>query len=269
MNFKTQLDGLNDFLKMVYGEETCLSTLLRELGFEQTQIDQLRDQHLEALVGAFLESVHKRLTSDSGKDTYYQIISRRYGLDGELAESLDAIAQTRNMSREYLGQLFQEILERCKTKTAQADFKKSLKHLAVARLAKVADRPSREHVAEKLERLTNLRGAADVARLDYEAKRTEILKKVQAELDALEVEYGPILDSAEENIETLENEIKTDVLLHGESVSGGIFRAVYTKGRVSWDNSRIEKYAEHHPEILEFRKQSPPTVSLRIVGEKD
>ena len=48
------------------------------------------------------------------------------------------------------------------------------------------ERPAREHVAAKLERLSNLRGAADVARLNYEAKRAEILKQVQAELDALD-----------------------------------------------------------------------------------
>ena len=268
MDFKTQLTGLNELLTAIYGNETHLNTLLCDLGFEQAKIEQLRDQHLETLVSKFLESIHERLTSDSGKDTYYQILSRRFGLDGAPAESLDAIAGNRNISREYLGRLFQEILERCKTKTAQTDFKKNLKYLAVSQLALASDRPGREQVASKLERLTNLRDASDVTRLDYEAKRAEILKRIQSDLDALESEYRPLLEAADENIASLELEIKTDVLLHGESVQGGGYRAVYMQGRVSWDNEGITKYATAHPEILQFRKQGNPAVSLRAMDSK-
>lgn len=269
MNFDTQLNGLNDLLAVIYGSETQLPTLMRELGFEQEQVNHLDRMPLQAIASGLLDSLHKRLTSDSGKDTYYQIISRHYGLDGEAPRSLDEIAQERDMERAYLSQLFREILERCKTKTMQENLKKDLKYLAVAQLAGSGERPSREHVAAKLERLSNLRAAADVTRLDYEAKRLEILKKVQAELDALDVEYIPLMDTVEENISELENEIRTDVLLHGESVSGGTYRATYTKGRVAWDSGGIEKYAERHPEVLQFRKQGQPIVVLRVISEKD
>jgi hypothetical protein len=129
------------------------------------------------------------------------------------------------------------------------------------------ERPTREHVAEKMERLTNLRGAADVARLNYEAKRAEILKQIQAELDVLDSEYKPVLDAAEENIAALENEIKTDVLVYGESISGGMYRASLTQGRVSWDNEGMAKYAASHPDVLQFRKQGQPIVSLRAVNK--
>jgi len=269
MDFKTQLSGFNELLSVIYGNEAQLGTLLRDLGFEEAQVEQLSDRYLEAVVDQFLEMIHKRLTSESGKDTYYQILSRRYGLDGEAPDTLDVISQKRNDSPEFLHQLLQEILKRCQSKTAQADFKKGLYHIAIVQLGKTAERPTREHVTEKLERLTNLRGAADVTRLDYDAKRAEILKQVQAELDALDAEYVPLLESVDENIALLETKIKTDVLLHGESVQGGTFRAVYTKGRTSWDSNGIEKYAELHPDVLLFRKQGPPSVSLRIVSEKD
>jgi len=210
MDFKTQLTGLNELLSVIYGEEMHLSTLLAELGFEPVQIEQLKDQHLESVVRQFLEVVHKRLTNDAGRDTYYQILSRRYRLDGEPREQLSA----------------------------------------------------------KLERLSNLRGAADLARLDYESKRTEILKQVQAELDTLDLEYKPTLEATEENIAALENEIKTEVLLYGESVSGGFYRASFTQGRVSWDNEGMTKYAALHPDVLQFRKQGQPVVSLRVVNKE-
>jgi hypothetical protein len=267
MDFKTQITGLNQLLAVIYGEDAKLSTLLRDLGFEQEQIEQVGDKHLESVVAQFIEVIHKRLTSDSGKDTYYQILSRRYGLDGEAPEQLSAIAEKHGHSPEYLRQLFEEIVQRCQSKTWQVELKKHLKHIVVEKLGELDQRPSREHIADKLKRLENLRGAADVTRLDYEAKRAEILKQIQAELDALDSEYKPVLESAEENIATLENEIKTDVLLYGESVSAGSYRVTYSQGRISWDNDGLAKYAEAHPEVVKFRKQGQPIVSLRVVNK--
>jgi hypothetical protein len=269
MDFTIQLAGLNELLGVIYGEETDLSTLLGEIGFEQAQVEQLKGQHLESIVGQFLDVIHKRLTNDAGKDTYYQILSRRYGLDGEPHEQLSAIAEKHGFSPEYMKSLFEEIKQRCQSKSWQKDLKTSLKHIAVAELGGMNERPTREHVSSKLERLSSLRGAADLARLDYEAKRAEILKQVQAELDALDMEYRPILETTEENIAALENEIKTDVLLYGESVSGGSYRASFTQGRVSWDNEGMTKYAEAHPDVLQFRKQGQPVISLRVVSSKE
>lgn len=268
MDFKMQLEGLNELLSVIYGEETRLSTLLAELGFEGAQIEQLKDAHLESVVNQFLEVIHKRLTSDSGKDTYYQILCRRYGLDGEPREQLSMIAEKHSLGSEYTRQIFEEIKGRIQSKTWQKELKSGLKHIAIAELGDMNERPTREHVASKLERLSSLRGAADLARLDYESKRAEIMKQVQAELDALDMEYKPILEATEENIAALENEIKTDVLLHGESVTGGSYRATFTHGRTSWDNEGMSKYAESHPDVLQFRKQGQPTVVLKVVNKE-
>ena len=264
MDATTRHAGLEELLAVIYGNEMGLGTLLRELGFEQYQVSQLQNGQLESVVVQFLDVIHKRLTSDSGKDTYYQILSGRYGLDGESRQSLSAIADTYGYSPEYLRKLFEDIIDRCRSKTWQAELKKSLKYIAVNELGKMQGRPPRDYVAEKLERLSNLRNAAEFTRLDYETKRTQILKQVQAELDALDGEYKPVLDSTQGNIAELENEIKTDVLLYGGSVSGGMYHATYMQGRISWDNEGMTKYAESHPEVLEFRRRGQPIVSLRI-----
>lgn len=267
MDIKTRFSGLEQLLGIIYGNETRLSTLLGELGFERFQIEQFQNGHREAVVDQFLGVIHKRLTSDSGKDTYYQILSRRYGLDGETPQQLSVIAEKYGYSPEYLRQLFEEILQRCQSKTWQAELKKSLKYIAVNQIGAMHGRPARDYVAEKLERLSNLRNAAEFTRLDYETKRALILKQVQAELDAIDSEYKPVMERAEENIAVLENEIKTDVLLYGESVSGGMYRATYMKGRVSWDNDGMTRYAESHPDVLQFRKQGQPIVSLRVANK--
>lgn len=265
MDFKTQLAGLNELLCIVYGDEMSLDGLLGHLGFEPSQIESLTGRNLESVTGQLLDVIHKRLTNDAGKDTYYQILSRRYGLDGEPHQQLSAIGEKYGYSPEYTRQLFEEILQRCRSKTWQKELGTHLKQIVVAELGKMNKRPTKEHVAAKLERLTSLQNAADLAKLDYETKRNEILKKVQAELDALDMEYRPILEATQENIAALENEIKTEVLLYGDSVSGGMYRATYSQGRVSWDNDGVTKYAVSHPEVLQFRKQGQPIVTLRAV----
>ena len=269
MDAAIQLKGFHDVLAAIYGPEGKLEELLHELGFEQAQIDRLNGAPLEALAADFAEALHRRLMGEAGQDTYYQVLSRRYGLDGEPPQPLEEIARSRDMEAEELARLWGIILEKCRGKGMQTDLKRQLKRLAVEQIARSGEKPSREHVAGKLERLSNLREAADAARLDYETKKQEILKKVQAELDALEVEYQPLMDTVNENIEDLETEIRTDVLLHGESVSGGAYRAIYSKGRVTWDGRGIEEYAGKHPELLKFRKQGTPIVTLRLSGDKD
>jgi hypothetical protein len=267
MDIKTRSSGVDELLGVIYGNGTRLSTLLCDLGFERSQIEQMQDGQLESIISQFLEVTHKRLTSDSGKDTYYQILSRRYGLDGEPHQQLSAIAEKHGFSPEYVRQLFEEIIHRCQSKTWQTELRKSLKYIVVNQLGKLQDRPAREYVAEKLERLSSLRNAAEFTRLDYETKRTEVLKQIQSELEALDAEYKPVLERAEENIAALENEIKTDVLVRGESVSGGMYRACYTQGRISWDNEGMTTYAALHPDVLKFRKQGQPIVSLRVVNK--
>src|SRR5215217_6509572 len=172
MDFKIQLTGLDQLLCVIYGDEMQLDVLLGELGFEPPQIEQLQGEHLQAVVGQFLEVIHKRLRNDAGRDTYYQILSRRYGLDGEPHEQLSAIAEKHGFSPEYLRRLFEEIIHRCQSKTWQIELKKSLKYIVVNQLGKMEERPSRDHVAEKLERLSSLRNAIEFTRLDYETKRT-------------------------------------------------------------------------------------------------
>ena len=124
-------------------------------------------------------------------------------------------------------------------------------------------------IAAKLDELSDVRAALDVARQDYETKRFEILRTVQAELDALTVEYQPLFDTSEERITVLTEEIKRQVLDHGASVKGAHLHAVYARGRVTWYTQGLDRYAVEHPEVIRFRKQGQPSVSLRAVDPRE
>lgn len=267
MDVTTRLAGLNEFLTTIYEREADLETVLCELGFQQEQIEQMQNGLLEVVMDQFLGVIHNRLTSDFGKDTYYYILCRCYGLDGQPPEQLSAIAESHGYNASYLHQLFEEIIHRCQSKTWQPELRKNLNYLVVEKLGHVHERPTLEEVTEKLERLSKMRNAAEFTRLDYETKRAQILQQVQAELDALDSEYRPVMEAVQEHIASLESEIKTDVLLYGESVSGGMYHASYTQGGVFWDDEGMSRYAASHPEVLQFRKQDQPSVSLRLVNK--
>jgi hypothetical protein len=265
MDSRTQLTGLDQFLSTIHGSGTSLESLLSTLGFDASQLRALRERHLPALAEGFIKVVRKRLTWED-KDLWFRILARRFGLDGEPPATLEAAAQALNIDPPYASYAEGEALQKCRTKTALQDFKKELHRLALAELSLGGEKPGKERVVQKLDRLADLRAAADVARMDYEGKRSEVLKKVQSELDALEVEFQPVLEAAEANAAALEAEIKNDVLLRGESLHGGIYQAIYMKGRVSWDSAGINEYARTHPEVLKFRKEGQPSVTLRPQG---
>ena len=124
--------------------------------------------------------------------------------------------------------------------------------------------PNAAHIIAKMDELAEIKSAADVTRLDYEAKRAEILRAVQAELDALEVEYQPLMDTAAERTAALEEEVKRDVLALGASVKGNRLHAIFSRGRVSWDTKALDVYALSHPEVALFRAQGEPSISLRV-----
>lgn len=129
------------------------------------------------------------------------------------------------------------------------------------------DTPNQQTIKAKIEELTQVRAAADVTRLDYEQKRAEILKAVQEELNALDAEYNPLLEIANSRATTLEAELRQEVLQFGATVKGSKLSFTYSRGRVSWDTKELDQYALTHPEVVAFRKEGAPSVSLRNVKD--
>lgn len=266
MSLESQLAGLNRFLATVFDEHTSLDVLLRDLGFQEAQRLSLLQKHVPALVAGLIEGIRKRLVLGE-KDLWFRILARRLGLDGEAPASIEETARALQLDPGYASQAETEALQKCRTKTAREDLRKDLRRLSLEQLAGSGEKPARETVLQKLERLADLRAAADVARIDYESRRLDVMKKVQEELDSLEAEFKPALDAAENNAAALEVEIKNDVMLRGETLRGKAYQAIYTRGRISWDPAAMNEYARDHPEVLPFRKEGQPSVTLRLTGK--
>ncbi len=266
MDATAQLKGLDRFLTSIYGEETHLASMIDALGFDPEQARMLREDCLPDVMGQFVEVIRKKLNSGD-KDLWFRILNRRFGLDGEPALPMEEAARLLELDALSASQAEADALHKCRFKATLTEFERELHRIALAELASSGDHPAKEQIARKLKRLADLHAAVDLAQMDYDKKRDEILKAVQAELDALEAEYEPLLEAARENVSKLEGEIKNDVLLGGQTVTTDVYQAIYMRGRISWDNDGINNYARTHPEVLKYRKEGRPTVSIRTIGK--
>ncbi|HEY2981079.1 MAG TPA: hypothetical protein VGJ22_07860, partial [Anaerolineales bacterium] len=134
MDLKTQLNGLNDFLTAIHGEETSLESLLESLDFEAAQVKLLREQRLEAVAGQFIEVVRKRLTWEE-KDLWYRVLARRFGLDGEPGAAIDGVAAALGIEPSHAAYAEAEAMHKCRYTTNLQDFRKELPRLALNELS--------------------------------------------------------------------------------------------------------------------------------------
>lgn len=91
---------------------------------------------------------------------------------------------------------------------------------------------------------------------------TPEIKDLLAEIDA---EFDPKIAELNQTKAILEAQIKEQVIIAGQTVKGSLHQFVFSKPRVSWDTKLLDGYAMAHPEILHFRKEGNPSVSVRGV----
>ena len=121
-------------------------------------------------------------------------------------------------------------------------------------------------IEQKLDQLAEMYAQRDLATMDKQKLIDELytpeLKKQIADIEA---EFSSKTDAVNENIATLEAEVKEEVKQHGSSVKGKFLNAVFTKGRVTWETKGLEGLMVAVPQLAQFRKEGDPSVSLRKV----
>lgn len=119
-------------------------------------------------------------------------------------------------------------------------------------------------IKELLDRLAEYQSKRDAANLEKQALIDEVYTpEIKQRMAEIEAEFAGKTETVNENIAALEAEIKQAVINHGASVKGSFFHAVFAKGRVSWDTKSLDGYAAAHPELIAFRKEGDPSVSIR------
>jgi hypothetical protein len=86
-----------------------------------------------------------------------------------------------------------------------------------------------EEIRMRLDELSEVTSARDVARIDHEAARMALIPpEIQTALADLDAEFTMRDAAIALNIQELETEIKQAVLAHGASVKGAHVHAIYT-----------------------------------------
>jgi hypothetical protein len=119
---------------------------------------------------------------------------------------------------------------------------------------------------ELLEQLEDAYSQRDLLMIDYnQARDNAIPDEVQAALADIDVEFLPKKDAIEEKIAELEEQVKAAVIEGGQTVKVGALMAMYMRGRVSWDNKKLEGMMALIPDLAKARNEGKPTVQIRTV----
>ena len=110
-----------------------------------------------------------------------------------------------------------------------------------------------------------IRTAKEILSDQVTAQTADVYKAIAQRKAEIEAEFAGKADAVDENIRKLTDEIKNAVKELGTSVKADHFQAVYVKGRVTWDTSKMDGYAVGHPEVLFMRKEGEPSVTLRRI----
>jgi DNA-directed RNA polymerase sigma subunit (sigma70/sigma32) len=120
-NTLQQLDALNNWLGDVYGEGTHFSTLLRDAGFNEAEIEQIKRKHLSE----FLQAVIDLLASynDFSNDARYQVMLQHYGLVDGKPLDFWVIGHSYGVAGERIRQLVNRRLDLYRDPKRQAEFR--------------------------------------------------------------------------------------------------------------------------------------------------
>jgi len=121
-------------------------------------------------------------------------------------------------------------------------------------------------ISQKLDQLANFQAQRDVLELQKQALIDQLIPpEVKARIEEIEAEFDGKSEAVDANIAALEAEIREEVLRCGASVKSTFLHVVYNSGRVTWDTKKLEAFARNRPEVLEFRKQGQPFITIKKV----
>lgn len=120
---------------------------------------------------------------------------------------------------------------------------------------------------EKLDFLFDLKCSLAIQEADRQKEIDAIYTpEIKAQISEISNKFIEKTQLINNQIAQIEAEIKADVLVLGKSLIRNHFKAIYIKGRESWDTKALDGFAAAHPEISQFKKIGEPSVSIRVIS---
>lgn len=124
---------------------------------------------------------------------------------------------------------------------------------------------AKESTCSLLDKLAQLESSV----LDLELEKTRSISAIipdplRKQLQAIEDEYDLKFQTIKIELETTEATIRAMAIFANETVKGGSgYRAEYSAGKISWDTKGLLGFAVAHKEVLAFRKEGKPFISIK------
>lgn len=120
-----------------------------------------------------------------------------------------------------------------------------------------------QEIGQSLNALAELKMALEAARRDMQQALDDVLTEEQRHRRAsICLEFGLRIDEMEDEIIRLELDVEGAVRARGASVTGTRMRAMYEKGRASWDDKGLSEAAAVHKWLEKHRRAGEPRVSI-------
>lgn len=119
-------------------------------------------------------------------------------------------------------------------------------------------------IRDQLDQLTRARDGLETLQVNLEDEiNLAMPEEVRTRIRLIRETYQQAMDRLRSDISALEDLVRQNTLLYGQSVRSERMMAVWSGGRVSWDDQALSGYALAHPEIAKLRKVGAPSVSIR------
>lgn len=122
-----------------------------------------------------------------------------------------------------------------------------------------------EEMLDQLAEFKSQRALIDIQK--QELINAVLTPEIRKAVGDIEAEFVLKSAAVDENISTLEEQIKTDTVQGGQSVKGAYLQAVYSKGRVSWDSKMLDGMIALVPQLEKARKVGEPSITIRAIGK--
>ena len=112
ITLKQQVEGINLLLEQIYTPQTKISTILLDCGLTDSDIENIRKNHLQEIVDLALTIFQAFLFARRGGERLWDILCDRYGLSGTEPMTLEKIAKEYDLSRERIRQLESQAIKK-------------------------------------------------------------------------------------------------------------------------------------------------------------
>ncbi len=113
---KQEIETLNRLFCKIFGENVRFSTILNDLGFNEQEVQTIRDRFLRQIIDLFIfEILQESLSTRTDGKRVWNILSSRYGLVGNHSKTLKSLGEELGISRERVRQLEEKAVRKLRS----------------------------------------------------------------------------------------------------------------------------------------------------------